>query len=89
MGTRSDDHRETLYRGCTRVRLLHTTCQRGHGSSITVEMEARSILPWGRSAPRGAFDDRKNLSGGEKSEDATRRTEGVVLMHDRGSLLLA
>ncbi|TGZ49324.1 hypothetical protein DBV15_03085 [Temnothorax longispinosus] len=41
------------------VRLLHTTCQRGHGSSITVEIEARSILPWGRSAPRGAFDDRK------------------------------
>jgi len=50
------------------VRLLQAACQRGHSNSITVEMEARSILPWGRSAPRGAFDGKI-----PPGEDATRR----------------
>jgi len=80
--SRLDDHHElvTSYDARMFVCLLHAMCQRGHGSSITVEMEARSILSWGRSAPWGAFDERKKFLWGRSRKMQHREIEGMILM---------
>jgi len=50
-------------------------------------MEARSILSWGRSAPWGAFDERKKFLWGRSRKMQHREIEGMILMHDRSRLL--